>query len=48
MYQKGGETRQKSVSLPPKAGELASLPLYHVTYRKIFESQLLMITLSDY
>ena len=47
MYQKGGETRQKSVSLPPKAGELVSLPLYHTTYRKIFESQLLMITLSD-
>ena len=34
MYQSGRagerETRQKSVSLPPKAGELASLQLLHV------------------
>ena len=46
MYQKGGggqETRQKSGNLPPKAGELASLPLYHATCQKIFESQLLMM-----
>ena len=51
MYQKGGggqETRQKSGNLPPKAGELASLPLYHATCQKIFESQLLMTSLSDY